>query len=79
MHHAEIRDQARIMNDESVSFHRSVGDPQEKITHLQREVDSQRLANSRQDNIALTLFRAKLVEAEQAAALAGAAAGRNEM
>ena len=45
----------------------------------EREMDSQRRAYSLQEDTALTLFRAKLHEAESAAARAGAAAGLNQM
>ena len=73
MHHAEMQDQVRVTNDKHVSLYRSVGDSQEKITHLQRKVDSQSLVYFPQEDTALTLFRAKLFEAESAAARAGAA------
>ena len=74
MHHAEIQDQKRIMNDHIISFHRSIDDSQEKTTQLQREMDPQRHAYSLQENNALTLFRAKLFGAESAASIHGAAA-----
>ena len=53
MHHAEIQDQKIIMNDESLSCHRSVGDSQETIAQFQREMDSQRHAYSLQESTAL--------------------------
>ena len=63
------------MNDEHIALHRSVGDYQEKITQLQREMNSQSQAFSPQEHTAMTLFRAKLFDAESAASIAGAAAG----
>ena len=47
----------------------------EKITRLQREMDSRSQAFSLQEHAAMTRFRSQLFEAESAATIAGAAAG----
>ena len=67
------------MNEENDSCHKPVGDSQGNVTQLQREMDSHRHACSLVEDTALSLFRAKLYEAESAAACAGAAAGLNRV
>ena len=75
LHSSEIQDQQRLMHDENIAFQQSLGDSQEHITRLQREMDSQSQAFSLQEHAAMTLCRSQLFEAESAATIAGAAAG----
>ena len=78
LHNSEIDEQQKLMHDENITFRRSLGDSQERITRLLREMDSQSQAYSLQEHAAMTRFRSELFEAETAVTRAGATAGRSE-
>ena len=78
LHNSEISEQQKLMHDANALFQISVGDSQEGITRLRREMDSQSQAHSLQEHAAMTRFRTQLFEAETAVTRAGATAGRSE-
>ena len=77
-HRADLHEQVKLMNDESIKFQRTHGDSRDKHIIAERS-NTQKIIDSLEDNAAMAWFRTKLIEVRTETAKAGMVAGLTEV